>query len=275
MHPRYIQQQKDKEAKLSQFLLPDLVIYSPKTGIFRWIPQPHWKPHTVTRLTSRPAGCKGIQGYINLKIPINGEKIDFRASRLAFLYMLGRWPVGLVEHKNRDPSDNRWTNLREVTYQENMLNTGVTVKARHGYKGVSKSGKKGFTATLRHEGVLYSIHGFQTALEAAEAYDQAALCFRGDKAILNFPSLNDQYLALIAKNGYRNEPARKPTSALAGVSLHAETGLWRARWKAITISYHKTPEEAHQVYLKAKRVIEQTGVTVTKVAELRDLMEKY
>ena len=48
------------------------------------------------------------------KLFINGKY--FSANRLAFLYMLNRFPVGVVKHKNRKIGDDRWSNLYEVEY---------------------------------------------------------------------------------------------------------------------------------------------------------------
>jgi len=40
-------------------------------------------------------------------------KVRIKASRVAWLYMTGAWPAE-VRHINRDGSDDRWANLREL-----------------------------------------------------------------------------------------------------------------------------------------------------------------
>ena len=37
--------------------------------------------------------------------------------------MTGDWPKEMLDHINRNPADNRWCNLREVTRAENRLNS--------------------------------------------------------------------------------------------------------------------------------------------------------
>lgn len=60
----------------------------------------------------------------------------FYAHRLAFLYMLGRWPIGEVDHINGSPDDNRWENLREATHQQNGRNVKTPKDNTSGVKGV-------------------------------------------------------------------------------------------------------------------------------------------
>jgi hypothetical protein len=47
-----------------------------------------------------------------------------RANRVIYFLMTGEWPLAamLIHHRNRDPSDNRWANLRLCTPSENNCN---------------------------------------------------------------------------------------------------------------------------------------------------------
>jgi len=61
------------------------------------------------------------------------------AHRLAWLYMAGAWPSGVIDHMNGDPSDNRWSNLRDVTQAENNANrrkVRTDAGEGHAYPGV-------------------------------------------------------------------------------------------------------------------------------------------
>jgi hypothetical protein len=57
--------------------------------------------------------------------------------RLAWLYMVGVWPDDEIDHWNRDPSDNRFTNLRDATHAKNGFNSGKRSNNSSGRKGVS------------------------------------------------------------------------------------------------------------------------------------------
>ncbi len=69
------------------------------------------------------------KGYIqvSLKLPC-GKHVSALGHRVAFLLMTGEWPEpGLhVDHINREPSDNRWENLRLTTPRQNALNNSAT-----------------------------------------------------------------------------------------------------------------------------------------------------
>lgn len=67
-------------------------------------------------------------------IGISGK--NYLAHRLAFLYMTGSFPDGLVDHINHDSSDNRWANLREATSTDNNRNIRMHHDNRSGICGV-------------------------------------------------------------------------------------------------------------------------------------------
>ena len=94
---------------LTQEELKKRMTYNPDTGVF----------------TSNHIRYKGKilgsahDGYVRITI---GHK-HYTAHRLAYLYMRGEFPKNLVDHKDNNRSNNQWSNLREASYTENLLNT--------------------------------------------------------------------------------------------------------------------------------------------------------
>ena len=93
-----------------------------------------------------------------------------------------------VDHKNRNPLDNRRDNLRICTHQENSRNRksfrGTTSK----YKGVYwEKGRKGekWRATIFFSNKLIHIGYFTIEEEAARAYNEMAKEYFGKFACLN------------------------------------------------------------------------------------------
>lgn len=91
-----------------------------------------------------------------------------------------------VDHKNRNPLDNRFSNLRLTTDRQQRANTGKQKNNTSGYKGVSwsRNAKKWCAQTSvyrRHVHLGY----FTNKHEAARAYNQAALKYFGEYACLN------------------------------------------------------------------------------------------
>ena len=65
----------------------------------------------------------------------------YLAHRLAWFYHYAKWPEGLVDHKDRDKSNNRIVNLREVSASLNRLNANPGLTNTSGYVGVSFDAK--------------------------------------------------------------------------------------------------------------------------------------
>lgn len=94
-------------------------------------------------------------------------------------------PKGLqVDHINRDPLDNRRVNLRICTAAENSANVarrgGVSV-----YKGVYRRRDGRWIAGVISEHINHWLGSYATEEEAGMAYNNGALYYHNDFAVLN------------------------------------------------------------------------------------------
>lgn len=155
-----------KESKLTAERLRLLLHYDPKSGIFRW------RNTECKRLkTGDIAGC-AIKGR-STRIHLIGHQ--YRAHRLAWLYMTGGWPEHEVDHRDRDPSNNKWRNLRVATHQQNLCNTKLRSDNTSGGKGVRLDKRNGRWRARIHIGNRErSVGAFDTFDEASAAYAAAA-----------------------------------------------------------------------------------------------------
>lgn len=111
-----------------------LLDYNPITGVFKSrINTQRWKIGYVIGSPRRDGYCS---------VMIHGK--NYLMHRLAFLYMEGSLPTGIVDHINGVRNDNRWENLRHADYTLNSRNSGISSNNTSGIVGVSwhKKAKK-------------------------------------------------------------------------------------------------------------------------------------
>jgi hypothetical protein len=95
-------------------------------------------------------------------------------------------PKGLlVDHVNRDGLDNRRANLRLCNESQNKANRPAPRSNTSGYKGVSKTPSGRWSAYITVDYRRRALGTFDTAAEAAQAYNAAAIEAWGEFAFLN------------------------------------------------------------------------------------------
>jgi len=118
---------KERRQKISHDELLRVLNYEPETGNFYW---------KVPRLKNKiPAGSLAGTTRKCGRKQIGIDKITYQSSILAWFYMTGKWSDMLIDHIDRDESNNRFSNLREATNQENLYNNRHKV-GKSGCKGV-------------------------------------------------------------------------------------------------------------------------------------------
>ena len=147
--------------ELTAEVLRQLFSYSPGTGIFTR------KVSTNNRTKiGEIAGCRRPDGYLCTRL---GGK-SYQMHRLAWLYVHGAWPDGQIDHINGDRTDNRISNLRDVSHVENGRNQKLGATNKSGANGVHWfSSRKKWRAAITVNGKSRHLGYFDTVAEASEA----------------------------------------------------------------------------------------------------------
>ena len=133
--------------------------YDPDTGIFT-------RRYTQGgRKIGDAAGSTSVHGYRVIKI----DGRQYRAHRLAWLYVHGRWPRDQIDHINRDKTDNRIANLREATNGQNNANVGASRRNLRGVRGVGTHHSGKYLAYFRGKSL-----GLYSTAKEAESVSRAA-----------------------------------------------------------------------------------------------------
>ena len=111
---------------IEQKLLKEMLDYDKDTGVF------YWKVNSGSGgKIGAIAGAKHKTGYI--RVGIKGKV--YQAHRLVWIYIYGYIPKTL-DHINHNKSDNRLSNLREVSDSENQRNRSRNHNNTSGVAGV-------------------------------------------------------------------------------------------------------------------------------------------
>lgn len=146
---------------LTQQRLHELLKYDPETGVF-------------TYACARPKVRVGaVAGHTHAGHGYRQIKLDGRlylAHRLAWLYVHGCWPSDMLDHIDRDRTNNRLLNLRESNRFLNRQNSLTPCNSTSGIKGVTWNRTLGkWHARIGFGNKRHHVGWFSSAEEAALA----------------------------------------------------------------------------------------------------------
>jgi hypothetical protein len=162
-------------AALTAARLRELLHYSPETGEWRW------RVSGRSRVfAGKIAGGKGHScGY--WRIGIGGHR--YYSHRLAVLYMTGSWPAAEVDHIDGIPGNDWWSNLRQASHGQNMLNAKRRSHNTSGFKGVCwAKQQQRWKARLIISGKQIHLGFYTSAAAAAQAVRAGAPIVHGEFA---------------------------------------------------------------------------------------------
>lgn len=128
-----------------------------------------WKTWN-TRYADKRAGARDKDGY--RIVTIDGR--HYRAARIIWQMMTGEPPPNEIDHKNTDPDDDRWDNLRLATSGQNKGNKKRRLDSAWGLKGAKRVPSGRYQARIGCGSSRRHLGTFDTEEEAHAAYAVAA-----------------------------------------------------------------------------------------------------
>lgn len=183
------------DALPSADVLRELLRYEPETGLLFWLPRPVESFENAMRAAmwngryaGKPAFTADTRG--RRSGAILGR--NFLAHRAIWCLVTGQWPTHTIDHRDGDPSNNRWANLRAATRSQNVRNRASAKGSSSWFLGVTWAIRRGkWRGQIEANGKRYWLGDFTDELDAARAYDAAAIVHHGSFARLNFPEKTD------------------------------------------------------------------------------------
>lgn len=154
--------------------LKEYLSYDKESGQFTWIKNTH-------KYKNRIGSIAGSISKRDSHIELRFMGTLYKASRLAWFYTYGVWPVNHIDHIDHDEQNNCINNLRDVSQAENNKNMSKRSTNTSGITGVwlhtTTSGRIRYNAEIMLNNIKHTLGVFNTLKEAASARKKAEIKF--------------------------------------------------------------------------------------------------
>lgn len=138
---------------ITQQQIKSIYIYDPDSG-------------EITRKDGRKCGHVAHNGYLRFSV----KGTSYSALRLIWLYMTGELPTCDVDHINHNRLDNRWSNVRLASRQENMRNATLSKASTSGFTGITWCKQQGqWAAQICIDGMTKKLGRYDCKIDAVAA----------------------------------------------------------------------------------------------------------
>ena len=151
------------KAAITQARLHELLSYEPTTGVFT-----NRVGRSSRAIAGAVTGSPDAYGYLQIKL--DGK--NYKAHRLAWLYVTGAWPKWSIDHLNGKLDDNKFSNLRDATPRVNAQNVQCArIDSGTGLLGASFDSQRGkYLAQISINGRKKNLGRYETAEEAHQVH---------------------------------------------------------------------------------------------------------
>lgn len=159
--------------------LENLLDYNPWTGSLFW---------RRGKLSGKLAGTISVgrpdksNRYLRVGIKTDKRR-QYPAHRLIWMIMTGDQPPDVIDHRDGNPLNLRWDNLREATNGQNIQNSKLRKDNKSGVKGVCwEPDRRKWVAIISVDGRHIRLGRFNTVSEAEHIINSARIRLHGEFA---------------------------------------------------------------------------------------------
>lgn len=162
--------------------------YDPATGVLTWRVRPrhHFATEHGQNIFNAQNAGRAIfslnHGYVRTTVTIDGRRHCLYVHRVAWALMHGEWPEADIDHRDLDTGNNRASNLRAATPQQNFANCAPRRHSKLGIKGVRVTPFGRFTARIRIARKEIHLGTFDSMEGAIESFRAASIAAHGEFA---------------------------------------------------------------------------------------------
>jgi len=166
-----------RNTPLTAEIIREILEYRPLDGVFYWRNEGRagFNNSAIFHKAGDIAGTKRkVDGRVVIRI--NGKL--YLRYRLAWLWVTGVWPLAEIDHIDGDPTNDRFSNLRDASRTKNQENMRLPQKTKESsaFLGVyanKKGRKKRWRSAISVAGKQISLGAFYNEIDAYEAYVHA------------------------------------------------------------------------------------------------------
>jgi hypothetical protein len=159
-----------------QSVLLALLDYDQETGVLVW------KIGNRRGLIAGTITCGRKDGSNRYRV-VGINRQQYQAGRLIWKIMTGRDPDGLVDHKDGNTLNYRWSNLRSATNSQNIHNSKIRKDNKSGVKGVCwDASHKAWRVQISDGKRQLKLGRFKNLEDASKVAEEKRLALHGEFA---------------------------------------------------------------------------------------------
>jgi len=162
--------------KITRELLREILDYNPTTGDLiwkvrskKWFTNERISKSWNARYASKIAGCTRPDTYKVIGI----FDTSYLQHTIIWVWMTGKMPRYELDHKDRNPNNNAWGNLRDIPHVKNRRNQRKNKNNTSGVTGVRKTKIGRFETFITMDGKYINLGTYLTIEEAALVRQEA------------------------------------------------------------------------------------------------------